>query len=153
MQQFLSSPIVLVVLRLVAGGVFVFYGMDKIIDPATFAKSIANYQVLPEFFLHPVALILPWLEVIAGLFFIFDVWRRASGLLISGMLVTFIAMVVFALMRGLDINCGCSASGGSTVGWDLIARNIVLLAFTVVAMIPPTSSDKGAQHESVSGTV
>ncbi len=130
-----------------------FYGLDKIIDPTSFAKSIANYQVLPEFLVHPIALVLPWLEVIAGLFFVFDVWRRASGVLISGMLLTFIAMVALALMRGLDISCGCSAEGGSTVNWLLIVRNIVLLACTVIAMIPAENNSSGDADARVPGTV
>ena len=40
--------IINIAIRVILGGVFVFAGVVKIIDPATFANDIGNYRLLPR---------------------------------------------------------------------------------------------------------
>ena len=101
--------------RLILGGVFIFASADKIIHPAAFAEAVYNYQILPDTLINLTAMILPWLELILGIFLILGLWFPGAVLLSNLLLVTFFGSLVFNLSRGLDIHCGCfSTSQEST---------------------------------------
>ncbi|MCG3150079.1 MAG: hypothetical protein PCFJNLEI_03548 [Verrucomicrobiae bacterium] len=120
------------VLRWLLGGFFVYAGVAKIIDPAGFAKNIANYQMLPHDYVNLLAITLPWIEVVPGLLLMAGIWRRPSALAIAGMLVVFIIAIGSALSRGLNINCGCTGTvGGATIGLTKIAENIGWFAMAI----------------------
>ena len=93
--------------RLILGGVFIFASIDKIIHPAAFAEAVYNYQILPDTLITLTAMILPWLELILGVFLILGLWFPGAVLLSNLLLVTFFGALVFNLARGLDIHCGC----------------------------------------------
>jgi uncharacterized membrane protein YphA (DoxX/SURF4 family) len=95
------------VLRLLVGGVFVAAGVLKILHPLGFANDIGNYRVLPHELLNLLAITLPWIEVAAGLLLAFGIWRRASALIITVLMIVFLAAIGQALARGLDVRCGC----------------------------------------------
>ncbi len=116
-------------LRLVIGVTFVYASLDKIANPEGFAQAIFYYRMLPAVLLHPFALYLPWLELVAGLALILGVARRGSALLIALMTAMFIVAIMAALARGLDISCGCfDTDSGHSVGADLLWRDALLLA-------------------------
>ncbi|MCK5484559.1 MAG: DoxX family membrane protein [Desulfobacterales bacterium] len=101
--------------RLILGGVFIFASIDKIIHPAAFAETVYNYQILPDTLITLTAMILPWLELILGIFLVLGLWLPGAALLINLLMVTFFGSLVFNLSRGLDIHCGCfSTSQEST---------------------------------------
>jgi uncharacterized membrane protein YphA (DoxX/SURF4 family) len=115
-------------LRLVLGGLFVYAGVIKILDPAGFAKSISHFQILPHAQINLLAITLPWIEVLAGGLLIGGVWRRPSVLLIAGMLIVFIVAIGYAMHRGLNIECGCfGTKAGPKVGWTKIGENTAML--------------------------
>ena len=93
--------------RLVLGGVFIYASLDKIIHPGAFAETVYNYQILPDTLITLTAMILPWLELILGIFLVLGLWLPGAVLLINLLLVTFFGSLVFNLARGLDIHCGC----------------------------------------------
>ena len=93
--------------RLILGGVFIYASIDKIIHPAAFAEAVYNYQILPDTLITLTAMILPWLELILGIFLVLGLWLPGAALLINLLLVTFFGSLVFNLSRGLDIHCGC----------------------------------------------
>ena len=93
--------------RLILGSVFIYASADKIIHPGAFAEAVNNYQILPETLINLTAVILPWLELILGIFLILGLWLPGAVLLSNLLLVTFFGALVFNLARGLDIHCGC----------------------------------------------
>jgi uncharacterized membrane protein YphA (DoxX/SURF4 family) len=117
----------LLIFRLVAGGVFIWAGVLKVVDPLGFAESIMNYQVFPRGLAFIVALVLPWVEVIAGGLLIVGLLKRSSALLISLMLLGFIGLVALALARGIDTSCGCFGSFSRRADLTLILTDIGLL--------------------------
>jgi putative oxidoreductase len=122
----------LLFLRVVVGGVFVWAGALKIADPLNFAQSIENYRIVSHSLAFPVALVLPWVEVLCGAFLIIGLFRRSSALLISLLLVGFIGLVALALARGIDTSCGCFGSLSRRADFSLILTDAVLLAFALV---------------------
>jgi uncharacterized membrane protein YphA (DoxX/SURF4 family) len=94
-------------LRIALGVVFIAASLDKIENPQSFADNIANYRVLPYKLINLVALTMPWLEIVTGFFLVLGIWVRANAILVSGMLVVFSLAIIQALLRNLDISCGC----------------------------------------------
>ena len=95
------------VIRIGLGMLFVWAGWIKLADPEGFAEIISGYALVPGSLLVPVAIGLPVLEVVAGLGLIFDV--RGSRGLIFGLLVMFVFVLWFGILKDLDIDCGCFA--------------------------------------------
>jgi uncharacterized membrane protein YphA (DoxX/SURF4 family) len=93
--------------RLLLGGVFLYAGLGKIPNPQDFAVAMANYRLLPAAYVTPGALILPWLEVLCGLFLICGLFTRACAWVLLVLLLVFMGALTSALVRGLDIACGC----------------------------------------------
>lgn len=122
-----------VIFRLVIAIVFIYAAVDKISDPYTFAVDIRNYQIIPEAFSNILAVILPWVELCCSLFILFGFYTRSSALLIASMLVVFIIAISLAMIRGLDIDCGCYHSMGnsSKVGFQKLIEDIIYLGMSI----------------------
>ncbi|OEU67324.1 MAG: hypothetical protein BBJ57_08155 [Desulfobacterales bacterium PC51MH44] len=87
------------------GGIFIYAGSIKLLEPETFAVLIDAYGVIPESLLVPVAVSLPALEVAAGIGLFFDIEGSLS--MIACLLVLFIAILIYGIWMGLDVDCGC----------------------------------------------
>jgi hypothetical protein len=95
------------ILDFIIGGIFIYAGVLKILDPVGFANDIDNYKMLPWMFSVGLAFFLPWLEVFAGLAVIFRrLYFGGQGILLA-LVAIFIGASIFAKARGLDITCGC----------------------------------------------
>ncbi|MDR0927853.1 MAG: DoxX family membrane protein [Ignavibacteria bacterium] len=117
------------IIRIVVAGVFIFTGISKIIEPTLFAKDIANYDMLWSLLINLMAIILPWLELITGILFLFGIQPKPNAILIAAMLLLFNIAVGVAWARGLDIHCGCYAAvAEEAVGIGKLAENFALLA-------------------------
>lgn len=124
------------ILRLALGGIFVWSGVVKIMDPAGFSANIGNYRLLPYEWNNLLAITLPWIEAVAGVLLIAGLWKRANALLIAGMLIVFIIAIGQAVARDLNIDCGCFGTvGGRKVGIIAIGEDIAMLAAAVWLMI------------------
>ena len=95
------------IFAVISGGIFVYAGVLKAIDPAQFAIDIDNYKTLPWFVSVRLAFYLPWLEIFCGLALVFRFLYRGGLLILSALILIFIGATVAARARGLDITCGC----------------------------------------------
>ena len=128
MNNILAARFFIFVSRFVLGTVFLVASIDKIAHPEMFAEAVAAYQIIPYLLVNIVALIIPWLELLCGVFLIGGAFVRPSSLLLSGLLVVFITAMLLAMARNLKIDCGCFGSGYvSEVGWTKIVEDIGLL--------------------------
>ena len=91
--------------RWVLGLVFIYAGVLKLMQVQSFAVLIGAYGLIPDYLLTPVAVILPILEVLAGLGLLADLWGSLTAVTI--MLLFFIAILGYGIWMGLDIDCGC----------------------------------------------
>jgi putative oxidoreductase len=122
-------------LRIVLGGVFLYAGGLKITDPAAFAGSVAAYKLIPTFGNYLVAATLPWVEVLCGLLLITGYRVRAGATLILLMNLVFVVALTSAIIRGLDIDCGCFRQGGpKTSPWIALLRDLAFIAGIVVLL-------------------
>jgi putative oxidoreductase len=125
-------------LRILLGVLFLLAGGLKILDPAAFALEIEHYQLVPWWSCALLALFLPWLEVCVGIgLLVQPVWRGALAWA-TGLLLLFSAALLSAMLRGLNIDCGCFGRVWQSTGtfWPLI-RNLVLLGMTFLLWRQP----------------
>jgi uncharacterized membrane protein YphA (DoxX/SURF4 family) len=94
-------------LRLVLGGLFVWAGALKILEPDKFAVAVANYRLVPHALVNLVAITVPWVEVVGGTMLLLGWWVRANALIMLGLTIGFFFFISSALVRGLNIECGC----------------------------------------------
>lgn len=123
----IRNKIIQLGLRLVLGGVFIWTGLMKIMDPLEFAQSIANYRTFPRLLVFLLALILPWIELICGACLILGVFQKTSAVILSGLLVSFLILIIITIFRGIDIDCGCFGTFSRKVDFRLILTDAVLL--------------------------
>lgn len=112
--------------RLYLAAIFLIACYHKILDPHAFALDVATYQILPLELVNPMALVLPWVELAAGIMLLVGLRTRAAALLIAAMMVVFIAALSIALAKGLDMGCGCFASQGANedpISWKTLVRD------------------------------
>ena len=117
----------IVIIRIILGSVFLWASFDKIIDPEKFARSIANYHVLPFGIENIIAIVLPWLELFIGSGLILGVMVDGSIIITSVLLILFNLMIAQAILRGFNIECGCGLKEGQLVGIEKILENFVYL--------------------------
>jgi len=131
-KRFLLNKPLYFWVRLILGIIFVLASIDKIIHPAAFAKAVNNYQILPDALINLTAIILPWLELILGIFLILGIWLPGAVLLANLLLVSFFGALVFNLARGLDVQCGCFITSQEAISnlcmcWYVIRDGVFLL--------------------------
>ncbi len=134
MRRLLLHPKLTLAGRMILGLVFIAAALPKIADPPGFAKAIWAYALFPPWSLNPLALLLPWLELLCGLALCLGRWVRAAALWSSALLLSFSLALTVNLARHHPIDCGCfgSAPHGSEAGrlvdmrWALL-RDIGLL--------------------------
>ena len=121
--------------RVCLGAIFIYAALPKIVDPVTFAGSVASYQILPYFWSYLAAAVLPFLELICGLLLVLGYRVKAGALIIAALNLAFMAALASAIVRGLDIDCGCFKQGGAkTSAWTALARDTLFLAMTAVVL-------------------
>jgi putative oxidoreductase len=118
---------------LVPAAVFLAAAYGKLRDPYAFAVSIFAYRLVTPGIATVAAVAMPAIEVLAAVALATGILRRGGAIVISAMLVVFIAALFQAIVRGIDIECGCFGKGSSPVSFWLIARNYGLL---LLALFP-----------------
>jgi putative oxidoreductase len=128
---------------LLVGGIFIYAGVTKAIDPLRFAIDIDNYKMLPWAVGVGLAFYLPWLEMLCGLALILRFFYRGGLFILSALTSVFIAASIIAKVRGLDITCGCF--GHASKNWSFTPHLaldcvilIALIALWIASRIPAT---------------
>lgn len=126
----------LVVCRFGVGGLLGYAAFHKLQDPQQFAFAIKAYKILPEHLIHVSAFAIPWLEALVAVALVMGLWARASAILSTTLLLSFVFAIASAMIRA-DVDVSeCSCFGEAVVicskepGWCHIIQNIVLLALS-----------------------
>ena len=103
----LTSPWLTARVQFVLAAIFVVAGFGKIMDPPGFAHEIYNYKLLPGVAVNAFAIVLPWIELVAGLALFVGVARRSAARIFGVLLVVFVMALSINLVRGRPVDCGC----------------------------------------------
>lgn len=122
-----------ILVRIVLGALLMYASLDKMANTGEFAKIIHNYRILPVQLENLLAIFLPWLEFITGLCLIIGKFPKGSSFIYSSILIIFIIALSQALIRGLDIACGCFSVKPSSTSevWLRIIMDFIMLFFSV----------------------
>lgn len=121
--SFQSSAIPRFVRRIaefIVGGIFIYAGVIKALDPIGFASDIDNYKILPWTISVRLAFYLPWLEIFCGLALIARRLYLGGLSILTALASIFIIATIAAKIRGLDITCGCF--GHASKNWSFTAH-------------------------------
>ena len=131
------QPWLTLAFRLILGGVLLVAGALKVSDPYSSATSVRAYQILPVDLANFLGFVLPFAEVVIGIFLIVGIWVRLNAIAGGALMVMFIIAIGQAWIRGISLDCGCFGKGGLLETNELpvwnytveIARDIVLAVF------------------------
>lgn len=128
--------------RLLVGLVFVYAGSVKVWDVGAgqwaapqFAIDISNYRIVGGDLAILVSVYLPWVEIVGGLSLVF---RRcyAGGLaVLTGLTLVFAGAIGSAIVRGLNVECGCFGRGAGITPQIALARDLILLGALVFLIV------------------
>ena len=113
------------------GGIFVYAAGTKLVDMRQFAEEVANYQLLPAAVVPAAAAAAVGLEVVCGVLLIVGLRTRAAATVVMLLLLVFIGALTQALLRGINLSCGCFG-GAEQATWGTVARDVALLAVTAL---------------------
>src|SRR4030095_15030078 len=132
MEKLFTNKSFQITARIVLGAIFVYASLDKMANPDAFQKIIENYKILPIQLTNPLAIFLPWVEFITGILLIIGKWEKASLLLYNILMIIFIIALAQALIRGLDIACGCFSVKPSSTSevWLRLVLDIITVFFS-----------------------
>jgi hypothetical protein len=109
------------IVAFLAGGLFIYAGALKVLDPIQFGRDIDNYKMLPWALSVSLAFFFPWLEIFCGLALIARRLYLGALFVLTSLVAIFIIATITAKARGLDITCGCfgHASKNLSFTWHL----------------------------------
>jgi uncharacterized membrane protein YphA (DoxX/SURF4 family) len=139
LRTFLLHPTVRRAAQIAAGLIFIAAALPKIADLGAFAGSVHNFHlepVVPVATTNLLAMMIPWVELVAGLALVGGVRPRAGAVVYTVLMAAFTVGVVAAMARGLSFECGCfGKAGAATIGVKKLAENVVMLVLGVVAAV------------------
>ena len=131
--------VAVLVVRVALGAIFVVAGASKVGHAAEFAQQIAAFRLLPQPVIAPLALLLPFLEILLGGYLVIGLFTRIAASIAALLLLVFDVAIASAVVRGMTLNCGCFGTHDTSVTtWAEVARDAVFVLLAVfVALRPP----------------
>lgn len=133
-----------VLARWFLGGIFIYMGLVKALDPVTFLKLLREYEMVGNsVLLNSIASALPWFEIFSGVLLLTGVAVRGSTLVLLGMLIPFTVIVIKRAMAiastdgiffcAVKFNCGCG--GGDVLICQKLIENTGLMLLALLPLV------------------
>ena len=171
-----SSPFnlrraVILIARLILGGIFVYAGISKVFFPnthlwpmfflkfsistnlATFAQQVESYKLLSPAGVDFVAHALPLTEIFLGLALLIGWGLRIWASLVTVIMLGFLTVVTRAYLLHMNINCGCFATPEPLTGMTVVRDSLFVglaLLMTVFAFIEARRPHPWSEPQKVS---
>jgi putative oxidoreductase len=134
----MSARIVLAC-RVVLGALFIWAAVSKLPDMAAFAQDVANYRVVPAVLVPFVAAAVVGIELLAGIALVSGWMARPAAIVIGALLALFTVFIAQALLRGIDLRCGCFG-GDEPASWWTVVRDLAMLAAAIAVARRPSAT-------------
>jgi len=108
-----AQPWIGLLARLGLGGVLLYAGYLKAFSPDKSMMAVRAYELLPIWLANIFGIVLPWLEIGAGVLLIVGIAVRYVAIFGSTLMIVFVIAISQAWARGLSIDCGCFGDGGA----------------------------------------
>ncbi|KAB0503766.1 MauE/DoxX family redox-associated membrane protein [Pseudomonas moorei] len=138
-----SDPIFIIASAVAIAVLLASAATHKVRAPARFARQLADYQLLPDSLVRPVARLIPLLELAIAFALLVPVSRGWAALNAAGLLALYAAAIGINLWRGRrDIDCGCAGPDqAQPLRPVLLLRNSVLVVLALLASVAPIARD------------
>jgi uncharacterized membrane protein YphA (DoxX/SURF4 family) len=128
--------VVIFVLRVALGVLFFAAGLLKVTHPEVLAATIAAFRLLPQPLVAPLAIALPYFEMILGGYLIAGLFTRVAAFLAAAQLAAFAAAIASVVVRGISTSCGCfGPSDTAPASWVDVARDLALAAVALLVAL------------------
>ncbi|MBK7979691.1 MAG: DoxX family membrane protein [Ignavibacteriae bacterium] len=130
---------IIAITRLYLAVYFILSGLGKINNLEYFANSIEYYRLFPLVLINILAITIPWIELISGSLLLLGVFVKENSIIIATLLFLFTIAVFSAVIRNLNIDCGCHGTvDGQKVGLLKIIENVFLFILALVSIKFPS---------------
>lgn len=120
-------------LRGIVATVLVYYGLTKLFaSKIPFETAISRYQLMPNWAVRPIANILPLVETVLGGILLLDITNTVAFWGAMFLLLVFLIAIGSALLRGLQIDCGCSGKRSMSLRLGFL-RNLGFLGLLLAS--------------------
>jgi len=120
------------IFKLLLAGIYLFAGGSKIINLYLFKATIlAYYPFLPELLAVVIAIVFPWVEILASLSLVLNWKTKYSSVFLLLLSLFFMVQIILNYSNILPYGCGCFGfSGPEKISLYHVFRDffIVLLA-------------------------
>jgi uncharacterized membrane protein YphA (DoxX/SURF4 family) len=115
--------------RVFLGVMLVVAGVLKIGHSAELAASVAGFRLIPAVIVGPLAVALPFLELLLGGYLVAGLFTRiAAGIAVLQFLV-YSGAIASAVVRHIAASCGCFGPNDTSVAdWPHVGYDLVLAA-------------------------
>lgn len=141
--------LLILLLRWGLGGIFIYAGLVKAIDPGEFLQDIGSYRLVGRWPALLVASLLPWLEIMAGVALVWRRGERGAVRILQILTILFIVSLGQAWIRGLDIRCGCFGKSDALnqYKWWMCRDVLILIGLFILEKASDTSSGHVGEKE------
>lgn len=139
------DPIFIIASALTIAVLLASAATHKVRAPARFAKQLADYQLLPDVLVRPVARVIPVVELVLAFALLVPVCRYWAAMAAASLIALYAAAIGINLWRGRrDIDCGCAGPDqAQPLRPILLLRNSVLVGVALLASVLPMARDLG----------
>lgn len=115
--------------RLFLGGLLIFAGALKIGHAPELAAAIAGFRLLSAAIAGPLALAIPYFEVLLGAYLVAGLFVRVAAAVAAVQFLAYAAAIASAVVRHLPASCGCFGPNDTAVAdWPHVAFDVALAA-------------------------
>jgi uncharacterized membrane protein YphA (DoxX/SURF4 family) len=117
------------IIRVLLGGLLLAAGALKVGHPTELAATIATFRLLPSQIAGPLALALPYIELLLGAYLIAGLFTRIVATISAVQFLCYAGAIASAVVRHIAANCGCFGPNDSaTADWPHVAFDLMLAA-------------------------
>lgn len=128
-----GMPTLTLVLRLALGLTLIVTGALKAGHAADLASAIAGFRLLPQAAIGPLAVALPYIEILVGGYLVLGLFTRLAAIAAAVQFVLYAGAIASAVIRNIPANCGCfGPHDTATADWPHVAFD---MALALVALI------------------
>src|SRR4030065_1373908 len=148
MLRVLKTYHLIFILQIILGIVFVFSGITKLVDSDKFAEALVNFKLLNDNLINIVKYTLPVIEIMLGVFIIFNFHSSLPSFISSLLLSFFTALIVVKLFEGEEISCGCfGVLSSDKLNILSVLRNVSLILIAIIVSTYYENLNAGQEKE------
>lgn len=121
--------IIIALARVLLGLLLIVTGALKVGHAPDLAAAIAGFRLLPGFIVAPMALVLPFFELMLGLYLIVGLFTRMTAIFATAQFLIYAGAIASAILRNIPADCGCfGPNDTATADWPHVAFDLALAA-------------------------